>query len=192
MKADREPEIALRSKTKNVCSAQALIPCGTPHFAALPDLNGLVAALQKGEHGVASRFNVRSARNSFRRPQIHPRAVGKLTSVTICRELKYSDQTIKSEHVGTPLNRQMTPRPVHLARFRRLARPRPSWLGLFIDTLGKLSLNSCCKEPRAIPCVGSKLSPGQFPVLAGAFVVAATAAACASAGGSSAVSAAGA
>src|SRR5262249_40887606 len=22
-----------------------------------------------------------------------------------------------------------------------------------------------CKEPRAIPCVGSKLSPGQFPVL---------------------------
>jgi hypothetical protein len=38
-------------------------------------------------------------------PQIHLRAVGKLTSVTICRELKHSDQTIKSEHVGTDRRR---------------------------------------------------------------------------------------
>ena len=58
------------------------------------------------QHGVASRFNVRSARNSFRRPEIHPRAVGKLTSVTICRELRHSDQTIKSEHVGTDRRRK--------------------------------------------------------------------------------------
>ena len=58
------------------------------------------------QHGVASRFNVRSARNSFRRPQIHPRAVGKLTSVTICRELKHSDQTITSEHGGTDRRRK--------------------------------------------------------------------------------------
>ena len=57
------------------------------------------------QHGVASRFNVRSTRNSFRRPQIHPRAVGKLTSVTICRELRHSEQTIKSEHVGTDRRR---------------------------------------------------------------------------------------
>jgi len=79
------------------------------------------------------------------------------------------------------------------ARFRRNAacdtgvpRPRPSWLGRFVETLRRLSLNSCCKEPRAIPCVESKLSPGQFPVLVGAFVVAATAAARASAAGASA------
>ena len=55
---------------------------------------------------MASRFNVRSARNSLRRPQIHPRAVGKLTSVTICRELKHSDQTITSEHGGTDRRRK--------------------------------------------------------------------------------------
>ena len=61
---------------------------------------------RSASNGVASRFNVRSARNSFRRPQIHPRAVGKLTSVTICRELKHSDQTIKSEHVGTDRRRK--------------------------------------------------------------------------------------
>ena len=49
---------------------------------------------------------IRSARNSFRRPQIHPRAVGKLTSVTICRDLKHSGQTIKSEHVRTDRRRK--------------------------------------------------------------------------------------
>jgi hypothetical protein len=59
-------------------------------------------------NSVASRFNVRSARNSFRRPQIHPRAVGKLTAVTICRELRHSDQTIQSQHVGTDRQRKTT------------------------------------------------------------------------------------
>ena len=35
----------------------------------------------------------------------------KLTSVTICRELKHSDQTIKSEHVGTDRQRFLCVRP---------------------------------------------------------------------------------
>ena len=35
------------------------------------------------------------------RPQVHPRAVGKLPRVTICRELRHSAQIIKSEHSGT-------------------------------------------------------------------------------------------
>ena len=61
---------------------------------------------RSASNGVASRFNVRSARNSFRRPQIHQRAVGKLTSVTICRELRHSDQTIASEHGGTDRRRK--------------------------------------------------------------------------------------
>ena len=44
-------------------------------------------------------FNVRSARSSSPSSR-------KLTSVTICRELKHSDQTIKSEHVGTDRRRK--------------------------------------------------------------------------------------
>jgi hypothetical protein len=34
-------------------------------------------------------------------PAIHPRAVGTLQRVTICRELRHSDQLIKLEHGGT-------------------------------------------------------------------------------------------
>ena len=52
------------------------------------------------QHSVASRFNVRSARNSFRRPQIHPRAVGKLTSVTICRELNIPIKQLSPNTLG--------------------------------------------------------------------------------------------
>ena len=37
----------------------------------------------------------------IRRPQIHPRAVEKLTSGTICRELSDSDQIIRPEQVAT-------------------------------------------------------------------------------------------
>ena len=78
------------------------------------------------QHGVASRFNVRSACNSFRRPQIHPRAVGKFTSVTICRELKHSDQTIKSEHVGT--DRRRKNRYFHACAARPMTpRACPAW-----------------------------------------------------------------
>ena len=44
---------------------------------------------------LASRFKVRSAR------AIHPRAVGRLHRIIICRELSDADQIIKSEQVGT-------------------------------------------------------------------------------------------
>ena len=44
-----------------------------------------------------------------RRPQIHPRAVGKLHPVTICCELSDADQIIKSKHGGT--DRRLCTRP---------------------------------------------------------------------------------
>ena len=49
---------------------------------------------------VASRFNVRSARNSFRRPQIHPRAVGKLY---ICYDLPRCE-VVAAAIGGSPLS----------------------------------------------------------------------------------------
>ena len=60
-------------------------------------------------------------------PQIHPRASRKLTSVTICREFRHSDQTIKSEHVGTDRRRM---RPARLTYpFFRANPPPPVQLG---------------------------------------------------------------
>jgi hypothetical protein len=56
---------------------------------------------------LASRFSVAA-------PAIHPRAVGKLHRVTICREFSDADQIIKSEHGGTdrrPFYARERPRP---------------------------------------------------------------------------------
>jgi hypothetical protein len=39
--------------------------------------------------------------SSVRAPALHPRAVGKLHRVTICREFSDADQIIKSKHGGT-------------------------------------------------------------------------------------------
>ena len=53
---------------------------------------------------LASRLSVRSAR--------HSSPSSRLLSVTICREFRHSDQTIKSEHGGTDRRRLFARRPV--------------------------------------------------------------------------------
>ena len=60
------------------------------------------------QHGVASRFNVRSARNSFRRPQFIPEQSE--TYTVSSHELRHSDQITKSEHGGDRSTAEKTER----------------------------------------------------------------------------------
>ena len=54
----------------------------------------------------------------FRRTQTHAINAAPLVCVTICRELRYSDQTIKPEHVGTDRRRKAP---------TLCTRPPPAW-----------------------------------------------------------------
>ena len=71
----------------------AATPARSISLATPETVNGAPGNENEGRLGLALQ--------SPQRPQIHPRAVGKLHRVTICRALSDSDQIIKSEHGGT-------------------------------------------------------------------------------------------